>query len=160
MVEQQQKDIWTVICERAGIEREPGEVGPPTHLPMGSVFAWFSTTDSAKPTAFQTGKPSPLKASFLVIAIFQEEHAVRVYGLPEKQGKPEESIPLRWTLTKTAPTMFVEQFADPNTFIDAIAAELIACEAEFEELEPNELDPEERAAPNGGQPMVVTPPTE
>lgn len=156
MTTEQQKDMWGAICERAGIEREPDDVGPPTHLPMGSVFAWFSTTDSAKPTAFQVGKPSPLKTTFVVVAIFQEEHVVRIYGLPEKPGKPEDNIPLRWTLTKTAPTMFVEQFADPNTFVDAIAAELIACEIEFEDLEDGP-EPQPLAPPNGGEPVVQVP---
>src|SRR5574341_415028 len=112
---EQQKDLWGTICERAGIEREPDESGPPTHIPMTILFAWHPTRDepndrnpacalphATKPTVFQVGAPVPLKPTFLALAIFEDDFTVRVYALPkEKQQKAEDNIPLRWTLTRT-----------------------------------------------------------
>jgi hypothetical protein len=82
---------------------------------------------------------------------------VRVYGVPD--GKAEKhanesdeqfhvrTLAKRWTLTKTAPTMcVVEIFIDPDIFVDAVACEILAAEAEFDELE----DGPEEKAPNGG----------
>lgn len=158
-----QKDIWTNICARAGIERDKDEVGPPTHIPMTILFAWIPTKDSpndanpacnaphaTKPTIFQVGAPVPLKSTFLTLAIFEDEFTVRVYGLPkEKSTKEEENIPLRWTLTRAKPTMGVAHFPDPNTFLDAIAAELIEAEGELEQVvDPD--DPEPAAPPAPG----------
>jgi hypothetical protein len=164
-----QKDIWTTICERAGIERDDDEVGPPTSIPMTILFAWHPTKDSpndsnpacmlphaTKPTVFQVGAPIPLKPTFLAFAIFEDGETVRVYGLPkEKSQKNEENIPLRWTLTRTTTTMGVAHFPDPNTFLDAIAAELILAEEELAEvIDPDDPEPAAPADPStdAGQP--------
>jgi hypothetical protein len=164
-----EKDLWGTICERAGIEREPGEQGPPTHIPMTILFAWHPTRDNpndanpacalphaTKPTVFQVGAPVPLKPLFLVLAIFDDgDSTIRVYALPkEKQAKPEDNIPLRWTLTRTTTTMSVAHFPDPNTFLDTIAAELIAAEAELEDVD----DPEDPPAPAAGGTPALPPP--
>lgn len=125
-------ELWKTILERAGIERDEKESGPPTHIPMGVVFAWFPTTDPNKPTAFQTNKPCPLKAEIEVFVMFHDTTDVRVYGLGDGGA-------YRWTVSKTAPTMYVEKLSQ-DAFIDAAATEVLLAEAEFDVLDEEEED--------------------
>lgn len=163
--EKKKKSMWATICERAGMEAdEIPEEDPPTHIPMTILFAWHPTRDNpndanpncqlphaTKPTVFQVGQPCPLKTSFVILAIFEDDFTVRVYGLPINHSqKEEENIPLRWTLTRTTTTMSVAHFPDPNTFFDAVAAEIQASEAELEEVvDPDEPPPPPLPVPGG-----------
>lgn len=144
------KDLWTSICERAGIERDEEAVGYPAHIAQTFAFAWLPSVDQSKPTVFEVGKSCPLssKVTYLVAAIFRDESEVRVYGLPEsKSDKPEDMAPKRWVLSKTSPTMTVDRFIDPEAFLDCLAAEVLLYEAELEDL--LEETPEETAPANG-----------
>jgi len=138
------KDLWTTICERAtGEDREKDVQGYPSHIPQTTAFAWFPSSDPNKPTVFEVGKQNPLssKVTYLVAAIFRDEIEVRVYGLPEKKSdKPEEMAPKRWVLSKTSATMSVDVFIDPEALLDAMAAEIILYEQEFDDL-PGEEEP-------------------
>jgi len=169
----EKKDIWDLICERAGYELEedeqgnpiPRPPGPPTHIPMTIVFAWHPTKDdpnninpqcslphATRPTIFKVGKPVPsaLSAvSFLVLAIFEDDFTIRVYALPEiKSEKEADNIPLRWTLTRTTTTMSCAHFPDPKTFVEAVAAELLLAEEELSDLPPDgDEEPEDLPPP-------------
>lgn len=119
--------LWKTILERAGIERDESEVGPPTHIPQGIVFAWFPSVDPNKPTVFQTNQPCPIKKEIEVFVMFHDANEARIYGLGDGGA-------YRWVLAKTAPTMYVEKLSQ-DAFIDAAATEVLLAEAEFDPLD-------------------------
>lgn len=148
------QELWETIFERAGLAPDEddvakdGTVNPDwvwERIPKGVAFAWFASVDPQKPTLFKVGEASPMKAEVQVFAIFQEEANVRVYGFGDGDA-------VRWSLSKISPTMFVEKLSH-DVFIDAVAAELLESEGEFESL-PEDKDPEKA----DGKPAAVAPP--
>jgi len=144
--------LWKTILERAGIERDESEVGPPTHIPMGLVYAWFPSFDPNKPTVFQTNQPCPLKKEIEVFVMFHDASDARIYGLGDGGA-------YRWTVSNTAPTMYMEKLSQ-DAFIDAAATEVLLAEAEFDPLDEDDDEPGARYetdhAPNGSDPLSPT----
>jgi hypothetical protein len=84
-------------------------------LPRGTTLAWFPTV-SQSPTMFKVTQPVPFDQYSTVIAVFDQGEAVTVYSLPRAVPEPKPSDwkvqpPLRYTLTKNAPTYVAEELS-------------------------------------------------
>jgi hypothetical protein len=112
------KDLYAGILQEADIED--------LDLIQVSSFMWFPMT-SAAPTLFRTLHPTPMPTDNpqMVLCIFHKSsEEMHVYIVPvtaaNADSKPHERIiatdkgpPLRYTLSKTAPTLTVESIALP-----------------------------------------------
>lgn len=82
-------------------------------LPLGRSVAWFNNPSTGQPTMIEFNSPLPFDTFSTVIAIFQTDHAFRVYTLPGARPDPvpngwRDRAPTRFTLSKTAPTYCAE----------------------------------------------------
>jgi hypothetical protein len=123
-------ELWNAILERAGIERDENAEGPPTHIPENLGFAWFPTSDPNKATIIEPNKPCPFNPKVDVFAIFHDTPESRIYALGEGCG-------YRWTVSRETPTRYLQKL-DKQVFIDAIAADVLLAEAEFDTLNDEE----------------------
>lgn len=90
-------------------------------LPKGAMVAWFGGA------TFKPNEAVPFDEFSRVIAIFQNDDVARVYSLPAAPPQPVPSgwkvkSPIRYTLTKVAPT-YVAEVMDLTTFADEIIDE-------------------------------------
>lgn len=111
--------------------------------PVGSMAAWFGP--DGKPSHWRPGNPVPFDSFSFIIAIFQDAATVRVYALPAKPPEPQPADwkvrrPLRYTLTKVAPTYVIEEM-DLTMMADEIidervrlATEINSADAELEKV--------------------------
>jgi len=109
-------DLWGTILADAGIEHL-------SEVPVGVKTRWFPIGASKDFTIVEVGKPLPMNPDLVGFAIFQDESEVRVYAcsVPKMNEKPLP--PHRLTLSKTAPTLFVEMLA-LDIFIKEVSGEL------------------------------------
>ena len=135
------------------------------HVPSTAMVAWFGP--GGAPSYFRPLAPMPIDRYSIPIAIFQNDDVVRIYTLPalppEMRSPPEPPEkdwvvrkPLRFTLTKTAPTYVTEEMdltIMSSEIIDEwtqAATEMNSADAELEKVMAlvEALEPEQPAGAN------------
>lgn len=106
--EDEDEKITTLEQFHARIARGVGD----TTRPVGSLVSWFGPNGA--PSFWKPREPVPFDKGSVIIAIFQSDDVVRVYTLPAKTPEPKpadwvERRPLRYTLTRVAPTYVTEE---------------------------------------------------
>lgn len=107
-------DLWKTILEDAGLESL-------SEVPVGISFRWFPIAGSKDFSVFEVGKSLPMNRNLIAFALFQDGDEARVYCCSVPNDNP--SPPHRITLSKTAPTMFIEMLA-LDRFIEEVSGEL------------------------------------
>lgn len=87
--------------------------------------------------AWEWGKPSPINATYTVIAMFKGEREIRAYGVPTKKGPY-----VCYLLSTEAPTYSVESMS-LEVFKSEVADELSELAAEMDRRELGRLDERE-----------------
>lgn len=126
-------DLMQKIVKMSGIDD--------AMLPIGRSYVWFG--NSGQPAVIRLGEKSPFNQRMGVVAMFHNQDEVRVYAVPiDKPEKNEIPTPTRYTLSKTAPTFFVE--ALPQAVFEAeIADELSVLAGETANPDDFSSDPED-----------------
>ena len=121
--EDEDEKVTTIERFNARIARGVGDAA----TPVGSMVAWFGP--DGKPSHWRPAGAVPFDPFSIIIALFQNDAAVRVYTLPAAIPEPQPKDwkvrrPLRYTLTKAAPTYVVEEM-DLTTMADEIIDERV-----------------------------------
>jgi len=108
-------------------------------LPQGRSVGWLPAPGSLAPTMIKAGEPIPFDPYSRVVSIFHDDEVIRVYtlGLVPPEPKPKDwtpSPPMRFTLTKSAPT-YVSEIMNLDTMATEMIKEWVMVESDMTSTE-------------------------